>query len=194
MTDLVQEILIAPGTDTQTVEFLRSKLSQADTKSIVIDEGNGTTNFARIVAGTIMGQITSGNRYRPCAGTIITTAGATASSFDVRNADTIYVGDEIHVAGVDSTETVLTVVGLTITATGNVTWLTNDVFGIGDGSDVAAGLLWREVSTVIGLDINSAVIASDRGGSILVGGRVNESVLTGDTVSGTAAMTGIIMD
>ena len=59
MTDLVQEILIAPGTDTQTVEFLRSKLSQADTKSIVIDEGNGTTNFARIVAGTIMGQITS---------------------------------------------------------------------------------------------------------------------------------------
>lgn len=189
-----QSILIAPSAATQQVEFLRSKLSQADTKSIVCDEGNGTTNYAVVQAGTIMGQITADSRHRPCAGTIITTASATAATFDVRNADNIFVGDAIFVAGVDSTETVLSVTGLVIVATGAVTWLINDTFGVGDGSDTATGLLWRALNTVIGSDINGLAIADDRGGSILVGGRVTEANLTGDTVSATAALTGIIMD
>ena len=111
---------------------------------------NGTTYFFKVAAGTIMGQNSTSKEWRPCASTKAVDAGAGATAvIEVTDVTRFYIGDEIWVEGVDSTETVQSIDTATkkITATGNCTWSIADEISTGDGSEVAAGILESDTTT-----------------------------------------------
>lgn len=62
----------------------------------VLDEGNGTTNFGLVQAGTMMGALSSG-KVRPCAMDEIATGGSSVNTATVTDSANFFVGDTVDV-------------------------------------------------------------------------------------------------
>lgn len=138
--------LVVDGAGPPPAFLIRKDYASAGTLAM----WNGTTYFFKVEAGTILGQITSSKEWRPCASSLAADTGAGATAvIELVDVTRFYVGDAIYIAGVDSGETVQSIDTATkkITGTGNMTWNTGDEISVGDGSQVAKGILESDTKT-----------------------------------------------
>lgn len=152
------------------------------TESVQVIQGNGTTNFGRIAAGTVLGKITASGKYRPVGKQVV---GATGSLTTVTMASVagFYVGDVVTAYDVSGVTTLAT--GRTVTAIntatpsltisgGAITYDTGDYIYVEDGSGTARGYARNEVFTIDSLDNNGAADAHDKGVALVYRGVVDE--------------------
>lgn len=73
-----------------------NEVGSDNVRAAVCDEGNGTTNFGLIQAGTVMGELSSG-KVRPCGLAEETTGDTATNDVTVADSSNFYVGDTVSV-------------------------------------------------------------------------------------------------
>lgn len=164
---------------------------------------NGTTNYGKVRAGTLMGK--DGNdKVRPCARTTATnTEGGGATEIEVTDAKNFTVGDALIINGSDSGETVAAAdpdsTPQTVTASGNVTWSSGQTIAgrtaAGDSSDTPVGILMEDTTTWDSdVDGDGNAVHRDRSCNLLKIGAVEQANVTGDAAEQKSDLPSIIFE
>lgn len=169
---------ITPVSDVGVTKAPIRKVLHAERKTMAVS--NGTTNFGRVVAGTVMGQVTATGEVRPCARTAAT-ATATSATQTVADTSNFYVGDAIYIGGSDSGETVASITNATtLVLSGSVAVNDGDEISLGDGAQTAIGILSHDVTTWLpDVDGTGAAQHADQSCEVVTDGVVDESECTG---------------
>lgn len=161
--------------------FLKSPLARTNriVKTLYgTTEGGGGVDpvgYARVQAGTVMSL--DGDRIRPFA---LTTAAANLApflTFDVADTTNLYVGDRVYLDGVDTSEFIVDITGVTVTVSGPVPTAGEVLTTSSSGTPI--GLLLLDYDTTVGVDPAGAPIFSDQGTMLVVDGVVYLAALTG---------------
>lgn len=185
--------VVIPQTTVDSVGVTKApirKVEHSERKTLA--SGNGTSNFGRVLVGTVLGVITATGKVRPAARTQ-STATATSATQTVADTSNFYVGDPFFIAGVDSTETVQSITNsTTLVLTGSVSVTSGDELTAGDGSDTAVGILAHDATTWLpDVDGTGAAIHADQSCEVVYRGVVDESECTGLDATLKADLTGI---
>lgn len=84
--------LIIDGVGPMAAPFIKID----DTRTVVLAQGNGTTNFGKVLAGTTIGLVTATDKGRPCGQTKADQAQSGVTEIDVDDATNFFVGDTIN--------------------------------------------------------------------------------------------------
>lgn len=169
---------VTPVSDVGVTKAPIRKVLHAERKTMAVS--NGTTNFGRVVAGTVMGQVTATGKVRPCARTL-STATATSATQTVADTSNFYVGDAVYKDGVDTGETVASINSATeFVLSGSLAVTSGDELSAGDGSETAIGILSHDVTTWLpDVDGTGAAQNADQSCEVVTDGVVDESECTG---------------
>lgn len=98
--------IFSTSTAAKKTVWRHNSVRSDNVRAAVCDEGNGTTNFGLIQAGTVMGALSSG-KVRPCGLAEETTGDTATNDVTVADSSNFYVGDVVSVIAAASRATAI---------------------------------------------------------------------------------------
>lgn len=160
---------------------------------LVADENNSTAGevFGAIPGGTVLGKITAGGAYRPCAKQIVDDAQTDVNEIEMQSVKHFKLGDTVAIYDVSAGGILSGASNRNITAIDDtsdpptltidgapVTVAVGDYVYANDGSGTAAGIIDEQgASTFAGLDINGLPRYEQAGAVLVFEGVVDEDKL-----------------